>query len=326
MNQGRLLRLDDFAYAFLKDKRHFNEVHAEDLAEAFRAHFAMPDFPSIVDLRKLCTSLGIAVRALPPDLDASGLNTWSEEFGHEIYLNESTTLVHYQHTLCHELREVIEQTFARTHPHYVPLDTHNNDVMNPLSDRFAACLLMPADPTRHALRSVGFDVVRFAADTVRSVSSVVLRAQELFPAGASDGIAGAVWLFERDWKQRDVPGIAMSDMHLRHRAHLGGFSMDKKGTARAKAARAIFPTKGTTVDQFAPAMKAFGRRRPYVVELGLLDLFAEERFIVGAEPLMSGVLPMRIVVTAVQTRYRPIVEPWLARLGVRGRILASPFG
>ena len=317
MAQGRLLLLDDFAYAFLSDKRHYSEVRADDLADEFRTFFNLPLFPSIADLTQLCGRLGIPIKPLPAGLgDVSGLNTWSEREGHEIFLSESVTLVHYQHTLCHELREVLEQTFARTHPNYTAMNTHDNKIMNPASDRFAACLLMAGEASRGILREMGFDVVRFASEKVRSLASVIMRTQELFSITEPYSIVGGVWLFERDWDQRDTPGIAMHDMRLQHRAHLGGFSVDKRGPAHARAARGAFPTKGSRVDGFEQTTRAFGTRRPYLMRLGGFDLFHEQDYIVGAEPLMRGPLPMRIVMTAVQTKYERVVAPWMERLSV----------
>ena len=60
-------------------------------------------------------------------------------------------------TLCHEIREVVENVFRRENPAYVGLDTRDNKTMNPESDHFASCLLMQAEASRDAPQANGFD-------------------------------------------------------------------------------------------------------------------------------------------------------------------------
>jgi hypothetical protein len=76
-------------------------------------------------------------------------------------LRETLPQARAETTFCHELREVLENAFKRVKPSYRGLDTHNNAVMNPKSDHFAAHLLMGSEASRDC-RSAGYDFIRFA--------------------------------------------------------------------------------------------------------------------------------------------------------------------
>ena len=114
---ARLL-LEDFALDYLRDKQHYSDVKSEDLAEAFRAFCKLPPFPTLTDLRLVCERLSIAVEELKARVPGlSAVNTWSGA-RHSIFLRTDIAVAHAETSLCHELREVIEQTFSRVRPDY----------------------------------------------------------------------------------------------------------------------------------------------------------------------------------------------------------------
>lgn len=311
-----LFELDDFARAFIRDKRHYHDVRTEELAEAFRRWFHLPAFLALHDLHQLCVDLGIPVKPLPGESDSlSGLNTWTQSEGHTIYLSSSATTAHAEHTLGHELREVIELTFARVNPAYVALDISDNKLMNQESNHFAACLLMQAQASHELLAGMGYDFYAFADATGRSLASVVLRAQELYPTKSNAGFVGGLWLFEIPWARRGIEYVGPADLKLTQRAHLRGFSLAKGNALRARLARSTFPQRGSSAADQHVTLRAFRSRRPYLTRISGFDMFDEHNFLVGAEPVLVTNVPRYILMTAVRRDYEDRVEPWLARLG-----------
>ena len=220
-----LLPLEDFAQDYLQDKDHHSEIRTEDLAESFRAFCGLPPFPTLDDLVRACERLGIALDKLPAVTKLSGANTWSAGSGHSIFLRSDVNVAHAESTLSHEMREVIEQTFRRVKPRYVGLETHDNRSMNPRSDHFAGCLLMPRELTKARLRELGYDVVTFSYEVGRSLSSVIVRAQEIYAASQPTGIVGGLWLFQMPWTDSLPDVVPAAKMTLAYKAHLSGFSI-----------------------------------------------------------------------------------------------------
>ena len=311
--------IQGFAHLFLttfRIRRH-DDIRTEQLAEAFRQIYHLPPFPTLDELRELCERLEIPVDRLPtgsPDLP--GANTWHQGGGAAIYLSQDLSRQRAETTICHELREVLENTFKWSKPFYSGLDTADNRRMHQESEHFAGCLLMQARATRERLRENGYDFAEFAREKDRSLPSVILRAQGLYPAGAEEpGPVSGVWLFEAPW-ERVRQGTATLDlMSLRYRSHLNGFSMNKTGSAEAQLARFAFPRKGMTASELPAVQDAFDSGRPVVHQVAGFDMFGERNFILAAEPFVVGETPWRVLVTAVRTDFSNAVQPWLRRLG-----------
>lgn len=316
MSQRRLGSLDEFARQFIAGKTSHEHVRTEELAEAFRRYMLLPPFPTIRELLRVCGNLRIKVERLPLPMEGSGINVWSRANGHEIYVDDEISLRRAEHTICHELREVLEQTFCRVSPAYQGLDTHDNKRMNPESDHFAACLLMQAEASRDLFRDLGYDVVSFAEQSGRSLSSVIQRAQELFSAKQDEGPTAGIWLFSLPWDERKAgAGVAVANLRVSHLAHLRGFSIGKPRRGMPQPIREAFPRRGSCAAQFEATLAAFRRCRPFVMEADGFDLFGEHDFIVLAEPLISRNVPWQILMAAVRRDCEPQVRPWLARLG-----------
>ena len=49
-SQNSMFALDEFALQYVRDKEAFTDIKTEDLAERFRAHAELPNFPSIREL------------------------------------------------------------------------------------------------------------------------------------------------------------------------------------------------------------------------------------------------------------------------------------
>lgn len=306
----------DFALDFTRDIDHYSQVRTEVLAESFRRRFDLPSFPSLDDLWKLCGELGVQLSrspAMPPALP--GLNMWQMDGSPTILLNDDLSRLRAETTLGHELREVIENAFRRVKPSYEALDTSDNRKMNPESDQFAGYLLMQAEVSRLRLRDLGFDFALFAAGTRRSLSSVILRSRQLFPAAHPEhGPVAGVWLFEAPWVTVEAGRSSFDELRVNYDAHLSGFSTRKNSRPDRLIARHAFPERGRTAAQYPLALQAVNDRRPVIGYLSGFDLFGERDFIVGAEPFFAGGSPWRLLFTAVRRDCEAQVQPWVKRL------------
>jgi hypothetical protein len=313
-----LFGLEDFARNFLRDINHHGDVRTEHLAEAFREYFGLPPLPSLADLYGLCRRLGVEVGTLPPG--PSGLlavNVWYDSQGPAILMEQELTTKRAETTLGHELREVLENAFKLVKPSYVGLDTRDNKKMDPESECFAGCLLMQAQASRERLHQLGYDVATFSMETGRSLPSVILRAQQLFPSGSESSPVAGMWLFEAPWgKVRDGSGTADS-LKLRYRAHLSGFSIDKGGSASSKLAHLVFPSRSAAAGDFRLSLQCLADRRPVVASVSGFDLFGQHDYLVAAEPFFAVGVPWRVLMTAVRRDCEHLVAPYIRRLGVR---------
>lgn len=308
-----LFGLENFARAFLQGIDHHRDVRTERLAEAFRRWFRLTPFPTLAELYDVCSRLGIHIRENPRlPLALHGLNAWPKGQAPAIYLREDLDIGRAETTLAHELREVIEHAFRRVKPTYVGLDPRDNRAMNFESDQFAGCLLMAADATRDRLEEIGFDLPRFAAERNRSLPSVLLRAQLLFPAGGEhEGPVAGYWLFEAPWGRVQAGESTPDDLVCTLTAKLCGFSTSAKG--RCVEAR-VFPSRRARATSFALPTLALARRKPVAAFVGGFDLFGEQDFFAAAEPFFARGLPWRVLLAVVRNDSLDLVCPWLWRL------------
>lgn len=311
------LSLEDFAQDYLRDKGHHSDVKTEDLAEAFRAFGDLPPFPTLIHLQSICERLGIELGELKSKIPGLSAVNASAGTKSSIYVRSDLSVAHAESSICHELREVIENAFRRVRSDYEGLDTHDNAVMNPRSDHFAGCLLMQRDVSRTLMHEIGYDVVEFADRVGRSLSSVILRAQELYSISQPVGFVGGVWLFELPWARASSNVVRAVELRLAYRAHLSGFSIQSAKTkGLSPLLRETFPKKASTVAEFDVTRRAFNTRKAVIKLVEGFDLLRERDFLIAAEPIVSGGVPWRIVMTAVRNDFVEHVEPWTARLGV----------
>lgn len=280
------------------------DVHTEDLAEAFRNFMGLPPFPKFEDLERLCRQLNIELDQLPGNSGPPGVNATVGD-SHSIFLRRDLPKHFTESTLGHELREVIERALVLATPGYEGIDTSDNKKMHGESEFFALCLLMQAKATHERLQELGFDVVRFATERGRSLPSVIKRVQSVYAKGSSwAGPVGGLWSFEG----------SRGACRVKHSASLQGFSINKKGGAYARQANRFFPSPGSRLVDFPPASLAFDRLQPVCDEVRLGDFFDAERYVVIAEPLASARRTYRVFVTAIREDYRDAIAPLMERL------------
>lgn len=305
--------VDRFAASYIGTLPVGGRIHEEHLADAIRREFSLGPFPKDRGLLRLARELEITTVPLPTNAPMDGTNTYHEATGPMIHLRDDLSRRRFETTFGHELREVLENAFARVDVRGGYTLTHDNHKMNPTSDRFAGYLLMETSSSRSLFRALGFDPVSFAASTQRSLSSVIVRLRTLFPAGV-DGSApvAGFWLFEPPFVPNRHAAPRLTEFRVRHTAAANGFST-AKGKVRSRALAQLLPMSHSPATASEPATAAFESRRPVARAIGALDLFGEESYVILCE---SG--DWHIVLAAIRTDSLPLVQPWLARLRAAG--------
>lgn len=307
--------LDRLASDFLASTALGDSINDEDLADFLRDRFQLGPFPRDRELLGLLKELGIAIGPLKGGTSLHGANFFHPATGPVIRIREEINRARYETTICHELREVLENAFRRVDPCYSGTTTHDNKSMNPRSDRFAGALLMAAQDSRDLLAALGFDPIAFTVRTGRSLSSVLYRMQSLFPAGCPfpAPVAG-FWLYEPPFEEMGDVGTPLQ-LAARHLVPLNGFS-----TARAKARSAavahVLPARLSTVANSPDALMAATSGRPICRTLPALDLFGEETYVLIVEPVLRTSRISKVLLAAVRKDGICLVEPWLSRLEV----------
>jgi hypothetical protein len=324
-----LFALEDFARGYIRGITDHSQIRTEHLVEAFRGFYGLPPFPSASDLSNLCVRLGIGIHPLmnaPEGL--IGANAWGTG-SPSIFISPDLSLKTWESTVGHEVREVLENAFKRVNKDYVGLDTHNNKVMNPESNSFAGHLLMQSKATRDRLWEVGFDLPAFSQEKGRSLSSVVVRVQELYSKrSAAPGPIAGFWLFEAPWPKVTSRAGSVRDLVVHQRAHLKGFSLNKSGRIGAMAKQGWLPDRGGNAADFAYVARSIDEGRPQIIELSDGGLFREDDLLVIAEPFFVRGVIWRVLVCAVRQDKAWMLEKWVARLDaeVSDRVLASSGG
>jgi hypothetical protein len=312
-----LFGVTDFARGFIKGISHHSEVRTEQLAEAVRSYFALPPFPTVRDLNRLCERLGIPVHRLPSTAPVEGVNIWAPTNGPEIFVREDLKAMRLETTTCHEIREVIETAFKRESQQYVGLNTAENGVMNRESDQFAACLLMQAEASRDLLQHVGFDLRKFSMETGRSLPSVVLRLQGLYSIASGELSPHAgIWLFEAPWASVLAKSSAPSSMVARYSAQMCGFSMRKGKSSKALLSRANFPVNRSLLSDFEIGRAAIVDCRPALRELEGFDMFGDHNYVLVVEPIFYRGAAWRLLAAAIRRESLGCFHAWLSRLSL----------
>jgi hypothetical protein len=307
----------DFARDYLDANgiTHYREIRTEDLAQAFRGFFGVPAFARLSDLNQLCQRLGISLgRLAPVSEELLAVNTWPDSGAPSIYVRPDLRTMRAEHSIGHELREVLENAFKRIKPEYEGLDTSDNAQMNAESDQFASCLLMPAVESKELLAQLGYDPMSFSRETTRSLPSVILRTQQLFPKGSNEGPVAGLWLFEAPWKSVEDSRATARDLVVRYHARLRGFSQAKGGNQEARLARFAFPGSRAKATEVSWVSESVRLGQPLMEQARGFDLFGERDFDVMAEPIFVQGSPWRVLFSAVRRDSTVLTRAWTERV------------
>lgn len=318
MNDPRLLAV---AARFIRDIGHHRDVRSEELAEAFRDATGLGPFPRYTELCEAAGRLDIRIEFLPATSPFEGSNTWGTDDGPVLYVRRGLTDAREETTLCHELRELLENAFKRVKPSYEAMDTHDNDRMNPRSDAFAGALLMQAGPTHELLANLGFDLAAVSRVSARSLPAVFMRVRTVLSASSAfDGPVAGFWLYEAGWDIVKSGTSEAEDLRVRHLTQTKGFSLSDKN-ASIPFLPARLPSQGSGADEFPMAAAALSTGAPTCARVGPPTLFDPSPYVAVAEPLFAyDGSPRRVVLSVVRRDGLVMMRPWLERLQVENAL------
>ncbi len=301
-----------FAERYIGPFDHFSQIDAEHLAKAVRRAFNLPLLPSPPDLECLIAHLGIGIarERFRATVSFPGANDWPSDGRPMIHLRDGVEGPFASMTFGHELREILENAFRRVKPTYVGLDTWDNAAMHRESERFAAALLMPASTMRSLLLRTGFDAARIAHDTGRSLSSVILRIEEVAARSANaDAVNIGFWLYEAPWVEAGDRAIVATDVAMKVCAGIGECT---RWFRRSGLAPAFVPTRGSRAIDHWLVAEAVQHGAVAVAEPDAWIGHPRD-FILIAEPLSMAMPSRKVLLTAIDREAVDYAGPWLLR-------------
>jgi len=305
--------IERFAAEFLETLNVGESAGEEALAEFTRARFELGPFPRDADLHRVLRELGVRTAALPDRAPMDGANYSHPDAGTAIHLRDDLPRARFETTLAHELREVIENAFRQVDRDYPAIPTNDNKRMNPHSDRFASVLLMQKEASQRLFETLGYDPITFASQTGRSLSSVIVRMQTLFPKGC--GLAAPIagyWLYEPPL--RTTRRASVSELVVRQIALLNGFSL-ARARPESRALAELLPMRHASVFRSPDACEAIRSGHAQMRTLPVLDRFGESH-VVFAEPVTHGSVATKVLLAAIHFDCLPLVTRWFERAGL----------
>lgn len=107
------------------------------LARDFLAHFGISRFAHYDELVKWCEAVGVEFSTAELPRDLLGLNCWHENVFSIVMPSNGGCFISRDHTLLHELREVLEGVFGQ-----LGQPTTERDALECRAEQFAACVRM----------------------------------------------------------------------------------------------------------------------------------------------------------------------------------------
>jgi hypothetical protein len=194
-DNAKSLALPEFCAAVMK-RRAFEWPPTEgQLAEDFLAHFGIARLGFYDGLVKWCGEVGVDVSTMELPHDLRGVNFWHEKNMSIVMPVNGGCFISREHTLLHEVRELLEGIFAHLgHP------TGGGATLESRAEQFAACVRMAmflesskdypvtglfAVPDQNAAHKLNGIVLIFLAEPSKCLQH----------AGWY-GIADGLWIFE----------------------------------------------------------------------------------------------------------------------------------
>ncbi len=164
-------RLEEFCAAVIRQYAGASAVPPSELAEALRMHFAIP-VPVVLSAQvRLAQQLGIHdFQFVELPRGCSGYNSQDGDF-YTLWVSTLDHRVRQEHTIFHELYELIHRKLAEQLPTLIPLSSKERERN---ADEFAAAVFMPTESFAKDVLTCGLDVLRLQNLYQRSYSSTLI--------------------------------------------------------------------------------------------------------------------------------------------------------
>ncbi|MBD3342426.1 MAG: ImmA/IrrE family metallo-endopeptidase [Candidatus Lokiarchaeota archaeon] len=164
--------INDFCRYIFDKYEDLHLISEETMAKEFRKFYRLPKIVSLSELYNLCKRLGIK-KLEGMDFLTRKLRGFHDRYKkgeYAVYYSNNDWQGAKEHTILHELREIISETFEKIHKGYKKPSN-----LEFLANEFAAAVLMPQQDFLNAIYETGFDALKIREMFFRSYSSAVLR-------------------------------------------------------------------------------------------------------------------------------------------------------
>src|ERR1043165_9407844 len=127
--------LPEFCAAVVARHAHAWPPTEDQLARYFLAHFGIARFAHYDGIVDWCGEVGIQFSTDEFPHDLRGLNYWHENVFSIVMPTNGGCFISWEHTLLHELREVLEGVFG-----HLRQPTSDRDALESRAEQFAACV------------------------------------------------------------------------------------------------------------------------------------------------------------------------------------------
>jgi hypothetical protein len=250
-------------------------------------------------LKALAVCCGIKVDALESENMPRNLRGYHEiyEGNRNLYYKKGDTVSGIENTILHEIREMMETTFAEICPSYEPLRTI---ARHTAANKFATAVLLPREDFINKVYETGLDVVELAKFYSKSCSQVLLRMGEVLQGRLF--LFGA--LYERD-----------AESHKLTLTYWTGSSNNDNPEANLYGADGLFPRKGATIIPGSLVGMAIQDKKPcFAPDITLSDISEDDGLVAIARPLIISGELTKIALVVLLAQNRSLLEPQIERL------------
>jgi len=308
-------RLEEFCDRIAHHYSGKPQVAPEELAQDFSTSFRINLPITLDDQLVLAKRLGIRqVRFVPLSDEVGGLNARVGDV-YAIRINELNHRVRQEHTLFHEVFELIQhrlEEVMHSYRRYSKLDLER------AADEFASNVFMPSESFLKDAFEKGLDVIELQTKYKRAYSSILIRTARTLQ---KSGIPFVGLLYEdvdyenvREAKRRMKDPIESRiplEMSLRYRWTTLALSPRQNPVLAS-----YLPTKGDMVIPGTLARLAFEHRGPVLIERATgFDFFGMDDLTMLIRPVIwdrSAIA--KVIITAVRYEQRRLLQPQLSKI------------
>ncbi len=271
----------------------------EEKAREFREIY-LKDWPlNLKTLRAVALACGVKVGMVESKKMPQNLRGFHEMFdgNRNLYYKQGDTLSGIENTILHEIREMMETTFAEAYPVYTPLRTMARHVA---ANKFATAVLLPEESFTAKAYETGLDVVELAKFYSKSCSQVLLRMGEV--------LQGKLFFFGALY-EHDAETCKWT---LTYRT---GSCNAEVPEANLYGADGLFPKKGATIVPGSLVSIAIQKRKAcFTPEITVCDLNEDDGLIAIARPLVVSGAPTKVALIVLLAQNKGVIEPQIERL------------
>ena len=299
------MQLHDFCNK-ISAKKNVSKLSVDIIATEFISFFHIPKFIKLPYLIKLCQNLGIneiSGQTLPVTMRGYHQSYKGE---HLIYFKNDDWIGGVEHTILHEIYEIIIETLIKRSDEYAKFKTEHN------ADHFAASILMPSEDFLSDVYTSSFDILDLQKKYVRGYASILIKMKTVLTERLM--FLGIIYEKVRFLKYR--PNILLNhpadDFIVTYRVRTPYI---KAGKSHGRLLWCSVPRKGKTFEKDSVAENVFYRGQSVFREKATgFDLFGHDDISVIGRPVHWKNELAKIIVLGVPYKSQDLFKNQIDRL------------